>query len=237
MNDPILVSMMNGAGKGFYECRRRSLRHGLAALIFVEAPARNIFERQEGAAFVVADFEDLHDVRVMQAGHGPRFRQEAIVMRRIGMRAGQNHFDGDKPIELRLAGPVDHAHAATAELFEDFVARDALYRSRRRRHRLYFWRRNGSELGMHLKEPLEPLAMLREATVPFFQRDWAAGLFERYKLGVDDFDGEIGFDGQARAFGKDAFAATSFAGPQTTAKLGAGAPADLLVDETFEVKA
>jgi hypothetical protein len=36
----------------------------------------------------------------------------------------EQHFQGDKPGQLGLPGPVDHAHAAAAEFADDVVARD-----------------------------------------------------------------------------------------------------------------
>ena len=37
---------------------------------------------------------------------------------------GDQNLDGDKAAELQIAGFVDHAHAAFAELFEDFIMRN-----------------------------------------------------------------------------------------------------------------
>ena len=41
-----------------------------------------------------------------------------------GMAAGQDHLEGDEPIEPALPSLVDDAHAAPAQLAEDFVTRD-----------------------------------------------------------------------------------------------------------------
>ena len=42
----------------------------------------------------------------------------------VGVGAGQDHLQGDGAVEPDLAGPVDHAHAAAAQLAQDLVARD-----------------------------------------------------------------------------------------------------------------
>ena len=39
--------------------------------------------------------------------------------------AGEDHLEGDHPVERHLPGPVDDPHPAAADLFEDFVPRHA----------------------------------------------------------------------------------------------------------------
>ena len=42
-----------------------------------------------------------------------------------GVAAGQDHLEGDDAVEPELAGLVDDAHAAAAQLAQDLVAGDA----------------------------------------------------------------------------------------------------------------
>ena len=41
-----------------------------------------------------------------------------------GMSAGQDHLEGAGPVQPDMAQPVDHAHAAAAELARDLVSRN-----------------------------------------------------------------------------------------------------------------
>ena len=41
-----------------------------------------------------------------------------------GMAAGQDHLQGDQAVQARLPGLVDDAHAAPAQLAQDFVIAD-----------------------------------------------------------------------------------------------------------------
>jgi hypothetical protein len=49
------------------------------------------------------------------------------------MVAGEDHLQGDDAVELELAGPLDDAHAAAAQLSEDLVAGDGRAAGRGRR--------------------------------------------------------------------------------------------------------
>ena len=39
----------------------------------------------------------------------------------VGQASGENHLDGDLPVETLLPGPVDHTHPTATDLFEQFV--------------------------------------------------------------------------------------------------------------------
>src|SRR5205814_291542 len=75
-------------------------------------------------AVQVADLVDLDDVGVAQAGDGEGLLVEAAQLGG-GVGGAGDHLDGDGPLEADLAGVVDDAHAAVAELAEDLVAGDA----------------------------------------------------------------------------------------------------------------
>jgi hypothetical protein len=83
-----------------------------------------------------ADVEDLNHVGVLKPGDCLSLGAEALQLGRGGVGAGQNHLEGDGAVEAELAGPIDHAHAAPAELVHNFVARGGrprLLESRRHR--------------------------------------------------------------------------------------------------------
>ena len=57
------------------------------------------FQGEVRQAVLLADFVDLHDVRVLQAGDGFRFALEASALRRPSMPAGQDHLQRDLTLE------------------------------------------------------------------------------------------------------------------------------------------
>ena len=74
-----------------------------------------------GAAEVV----DGQDVGVRQRGHGLRLALEACEGRGIVGHLRRQDLQSDVPVEARIAGPVDLAHAARAHERHDLVAVEA----------------------------------------------------------------------------------------------------------------
>ena len=64
---------------------------------------------------VAADVVHHADVRMGERGYGARLTLEAQASFGICGEILRQHFDGDRPIEPRVAGLVDLAHAAGAE--------------------------------------------------------------------------------------------------------------------------
>jgi hypothetical protein len=58
---------------------------------------------------------------VIEPGGGLRFAQEAGAALRAEAGVAQ-HFDGDGPVEQRVVGAIDHAHAAPAQLGVNAIA-------------------------------------------------------------------------------------------------------------------
>ena len=73
---------------------------------------------------MLADVVDLDDVGVLEPGDGLGLGQEADGGLGAGVRAGQDHLQGDGAVEPDLAGLVDDPHAAAAQLALDLVAGD-----------------------------------------------------------------------------------------------------------------
>ena len=124
MHDAALVGGVHGAGQGFDQRGGVARRQRGAVELLRQAAAVDVFQREVRQAFVLADFVDLHDVRVLQARDGFGFGAESSPLVRRGVLAGQDHLQGDDAVERDLPGLVDDAHAAAAELAEDFVAGD-----------------------------------------------------------------------------------------------------------------
>jgi hypothetical protein len=80
----------------------------------------------------VADIEDRHDVRVVEAGDGASLGQIGFGIARLGDQMGVRHLDRHRALELLIAGQVDAAEAALAEQPLDAVAADVRRVARRR---------------------------------------------------------------------------------------------------------
>ena len=79
---------------------------------------------QEAIAIAHAVVVDLHDVRVMQRRHRPRFTSEPLRPAWAAALRGVTHLDRHIPTELGVARLVDHAHGARTQTVFDDVATD-----------------------------------------------------------------------------------------------------------------
>ena len=74
----------------------------------------------EQVALVFADFVDLADVRMVDAGRRARLAPEALA-RRLVLRQRRHRLQRDRAMELLVARGIDDAHPALAELALDRV--------------------------------------------------------------------------------------------------------------------
>src|ERR1700724_1624752 len=80
----------------------------------------------EGLAFTLADFVDGTDVGMIQGRRGTSLPAETFERMRVSGNIFRQELQGDEATKLRVPGLVNHAHAATAELFNNAVVRDGL---------------------------------------------------------------------------------------------------------------
>jgi hypothetical protein len=105
-------------------------REGKSSL---SAPRQTLLERlavnqlhdEKGGAVVIADIEERADVGVGELREGTRFAVEPLAQLRVGGERTGQHLDRDGPIEPRIAGLVDLAHAAGADGRDDLVGSKA----------------------------------------------------------------------------------------------------------------
>jgi RNA polymerase sigma-70 factor (ECF subfamily) len=101
----------------------------------VERLPRDVLHRQEHAIAVLADVEDLDDVRMRQLRHRLRFAphpQFERLARLVGKRVDAHELDHDGAPQLGIAREADDAHPARADRALDHVAADACTRLERR---------------------------------------------------------------------------------------------------------
>src|SRR5262249_45599044 len=75
---------------------------------------------------VVVDFDD---VVVANGCHGPGLPGKSLGGNRLRRQVRPDDFEGDFSLQLRVAGPVDHTHAAMAKLGQDLVTGEPAPRS------------------------------------------------------------------------------------------------------------
>ncbi len=75
---------------------------------------------------LLADVVNGADVGVVQGGGGLGFALEAAQGLRISGDLIGKEFQGDEAMEASVFGLVNHAHAATAQLFDDAIVGDGL---------------------------------------------------------------------------------------------------------------
>jgi hypothetical protein len=88
----------------------------------LETAAVEVLQREEGLAFVLTDFVNRDDIRVLQLSDGLGLDQKAGQLCFAGMRARENHLEGDEAVEAQVLRLVDHTHAAAAQYAQDLVA-------------------------------------------------------------------------------------------------------------------
>ena len=87
-----------------------------------EGPAVDVLHDDEVRAVVLAPVEDGDDVGVGQVGGGLGLPAEPLDEGLVDGELGEEHLEGDRPIELAVDGPVDLSHAAAGDQMGDLVA-------------------------------------------------------------------------------------------------------------------
>ena len=90
-----------------------------------DAPAERLavekFGHEVRLRLVRADVVDGDDVGMLEGGGGARFLREAAQPVGIARGPGRQDLDGDVALEARVTRPIHLAHAATADVGDDFV--------------------------------------------------------------------------------------------------------------------
>src|SRR5262249_44034503 len=106
MDDPLLVSSVHRASQrpdqmGCLAGWQRRYRQAPG-----QAAAGDVLERHERPFTLLTNFEDLHDVRVLQPGRRSRLGPEPRKSRRCGVLASQDHLERDQATELAMSREV-----------------------------------------------------------------------------------------------------------------------------------
>ena len=102
---------------------------------------------EELLAVVLADLVDRDDARVIEQGDGLGLVLEPAQLVVAGEQPGLDHLQGDGAVEADLAGLVDDAHAAAAQLPADLVVAEVADEIASRQAVAVVARRGGAGVG------------------------------------------------------------------------------------------
>src|SRR5262249_54534516 len=122
MHNATLMGIVHGASELQDKLSARQRRLRIAAEKLRKASRVGKFQREVRQAILLADFVNLHDIRMLQARDGLGLALKAGAVFGPGMPASQDHLQRDLTLERELPGAVHNAHAAAAEDAEQFVA-------------------------------------------------------------------------------------------------------------------
>jgi hypothetical protein len=77
-------------------------------------------------AFVLADFVNGNNVRMIKPGRRFSFGVKALPQCGCGQLSGENHFECDGPIEAHLPRAIHNAHAAACDFFDQFIVSEVI---------------------------------------------------------------------------------------------------------------
>ena len=118
-----LVGMVHRPGDGLDEFSRCAVGPACAILpLVIDSAARQVLQCQIGAAVMLADLIDLHNVRVLQPRDGISLGSKPHSESSILGGMGVDHLDCHPPVQRTLAGFVHHPHSSPAQLGGDVVS-------------------------------------------------------------------------------------------------------------------
>ena len=125
MDDPLAVGAVEGlrdldpVAQGLLEGKRAPLQPLGEGLAF------QVLHDQVVDPILPAEVVEDADVGMIQGGDGPGLTLEALAQVRASCQLRREDLDRHRPIEPRVPGPVDLAHAAGAEQRGDLVRPEA----------------------------------------------------------------------------------------------------------------
>jgi hypothetical protein len=123
VNDATRVGVVDGAGQHLGHSGRGHWLLRLAVDGLAQRAAGAELEREERLVAELPGLEHLHDVRMSQVCDGLGLVAEALQVHGPGPSPGEDHLEGDEPVQADLTGLVHHAHPALAKWREHLVAR------------------------------------------------------------------------------------------------------------------
>src|SRR5262245_35914031 len=121
VQNSIPVSMLDRLGDAPYILRRSPAGERLTRHELREVPSFHILHRKIVLVMDHADFMNGYDVRMPQSCCRRSFRAKPLYSLRIRNGPVGKDLQRHDPVEAYLPGFVNHSHAATADLLQNFV--------------------------------------------------------------------------------------------------------------------
>ena len=126
VDDAFFVGGVEGVGELDADVDGARNRQGTERDQFVEGLPFEQLHGDEGPAVVFFDGVNDANAGMIQRRGGAGFAEEAFERLRIAARVFREKLQGDAAAEFDVFGFVDDAHAAAADLAEDFVVSNGL---------------------------------------------------------------------------------------------------------------
>src|SRR5438128_2690960 len=99
MKDATLVRVMHGPSERLHQPGCWLLWQWRTGELLRHTATRDVLQREKRSAVVLADLVDLHDVGVLEPGHGLGLRTESNPRRRVAVSARRDHFERHQALE------------------------------------------------------------------------------------------------------------------------------------------
>jgi hypothetical protein len=126
VHDSLPVRRIQRVGKLRSDLQQRLDRERLALDAMFQRPAFQKLHRDEGLTFVLIDFMDGADIRVIEGGRGARFPLESLEGLVVSRQRLRQELQRDESTEPGVFGFEHHAHAAATKLLEDAIVGDGV---------------------------------------------------------------------------------------------------------------
>ncbi len=126
MQHAVLVGVVDGAGRLLQVDGGGAAGQGVGRNALGEAAAADVLHAEVRLALVRAGLVQGDDAGVLQLGGGGGLGVEAVAVVGVGESAAEDHLQGDGAVEADVAGLEDDAHAAAADLLDEFVVGEAV---------------------------------------------------------------------------------------------------------------
>ena len=131
MQDAALVGVVDGLGDGDHQLGGGSRAGSALGQHLLEVPPADQLHREVAPAFMLPDLVDRHDVGMIELGDRLHLVLESpqLVLRRQCSRP--DHLERHWPVEADLAGRINDAHTAAAQLAHQLVVAEIAHASTR----------------------------------------------------------------------------------------------------------
>jgi hypothetical protein len=124
VNDALAVSGVQSIGDVDRQSQQRRNLDGLSRDAMPESNALEELHRDKGPIIILADLVNRADVGMVQRRGGARLAAEALQCLWVASYIFGKELERDVSAQIGVFGLVDHAHAATPQLFKDAVVGD-----------------------------------------------------------------------------------------------------------------